>query len=204
MSPIYRSEVPRCWEVTHLELPSQHFFAFALRSKRDQVLIYGVISASPKKRVVLSREEIEFDADTTEVGQKRPLPRSLCRLILTGKPLIESVVTLLAKREKLKAQQDLSSSSGMDSADLTHDLQQELWFTDKYLERLYDAIAHLYHQVVNESQLIKFDSSAVSDIQLQEADLRAEHVERMLDTLEKEKGKRKKWALPKMFNRSLQ
>ncbi|MEO0377670.1 MAG: hypothetical protein AAF329_24320 [Cyanobacteria bacterium P01_A01_bin.17] len=203
MLPIYRSPVPRCWEVTHLELPSTHCFAFGLRGDPDQVRVYGVISEFPEKLVVIERDKIET-VSNTEVGQKRPLPRSLCRLILTGKPLIESVVTLLAKREKLKAQRDLSLRSDVDSADLTHALQQELWFTDDYLERLYDAIAHLYHQVVNESQLIKFDSSAVSDIQLLEADLRAEHVERMLDTLEKEKGKRKKWALPKMFNRSLQ
>lgn len=199
MSPIYRPEIPRCWEVTHSDLPSQHFFAFGLRSKGDEVLIYGIISASPQKLIVIGRDDLEFDR---EAGQKRPLPRALCRLIMTGKPLIESVVTLLTKREKLKAQRDQSLNG--DATDAIHTLQQELWFTNDYLDRLYDAIAHLYHQIVNESQLIQFDASAVSDLQLHAADLRAEHVEQMLDALEKEQSEGKRtWSLPKLFNRSI-
>jgi hypothetical protein len=203
MSPIYRSQVPRCWDVTHCDLPSTHFFAFGLRSDFDQVRIYGVISNCPEKLIVLKRDQVESDINAN-IGQKRPLPRSLCRLILTGKPLVESVITLQAKRAQLQAKRDLILSSA-DSTDLIYTLQQELWFTDDYLDRLHGAIAHLYHQVVAESELIQFDSLAGSEASLREADSRAEHVERLLDILDKEKGKdqQKKWSFPKMFNRSL-
>jgi hypothetical protein len=203
MSPIYRSQVPRCWAVTHCDLPSTPFFAFGLRADSDQVRVYGVISECPEKLIMLERDQVEPDINAN-IDQKRPLPRSLCRLILTGKPLVESVMTLQAKQEKLKTKRDLLLSSAAPT-DLIHNLQQELWFTDDYLDRLYGAIAHLYHQVVAESELIRFDSLASSDASLREADSRAEHVERLLDILEKEKGKdqRKKWSFPKMFNRSL-
>ena len=205
MSPIYRSEVPQCWEVTRLDVPATHFFAFGLRGSPDQVRVYGLISAYPEKLVIAKRDMIE-SAIKFLAGQQRPLPRSLCRLILTGKPLVETVVQLQMKREKLKAKRSsLLGSTTAYQDNLIHKLQQELWFTTDYIDRLYDAIAQLYQQVSREAELIQFGGLASSDSLLEAAEARAEHVEKLLDALENEndEGQRKKWSLPKIFNRNL-
>jgi hypothetical protein len=205
MSLIYRSQVTRCWEVTHINLPHQHFFAFGLTSDPDSVTEYGIISASPSQGVKVDSKAVDIQTHAPDI-QKRPLPRSICRLILTGKPLVASVLKLQAKRSKLQTQWNASATrvTGEQSA-LDQHLYQELWFIDDYLDRLYTAIAHLYDQVVLETELIQFDATTIDEDRLEAADLRAEHVERLLDSFEsqKSKGKRKQWFVTKMLHRYL-
>ncbi len=185
--------------MNHHRLPSKHFFAFELTPDLDVISKYGVISELPSQIVTADRQDVEVKSNAT-YAESRPLPRSICRLILTGKPLVESVIALQEKREEAcKRWKSLTT----DRTELDTKLQQELWSIDDYLARLYKTISHLYRQVAHESQLIRFDSSMTNVNHLEEADSRAEHVELMLDAFEKGKYKeqRKKWFLPNLLSR---
>ncbi|MGF1601997.1 MAG: hypothetical protein ACFCU8_08235 [Thermosynechococcaceae cyanobacterium] len=203
MSLVYRSQVTRCWEVTDTNHPHQHFFAFELKSKSDAVLIYGIISASPAQGVTVESNAVEID-DNASQATRRPLPRSIGRLILTGKPLVESVLRLQAKRSQLQTQWDQSLAKvAAGQAGLDKSLQLELWAIDDYLDRLYTTLSQLYRQVALETELIQFDATTTDEDLIEEAESRAEHVEQLLDSFENRKRdeKRKPWFVPKMLHR---